>query len=271
MANNSVFRDKRDSYIVLHMNHIILELTFTTFISFDPQGDLWIWQHWHFQVNLRVGNPSTEKMTNLPNITWMWRCECHGQSLSHMPFNLVLISVCQWTCWCRASLLGKFLSTFLTFSTLSCAALKTSKSGENSSPLLEGLMACATFNLLGFANIQNWEMKFDLHFSEYHSVIWREVFLELLMTFRFMFLDSYILWYLDCDNCSQKDVSISVALLRWHFSFLSQVFGTGLWLTICYLTLSAHSECSASCPLKPHTTSLYIPYCSLQWNHVCFH
>lgn len=103
-------------------------------------------------------------------------------------------------------------------------------------------------------------MKFDLHFSKYHSVIWETVFKRWLLqnmsvpvTFRFTFLCSHILWYLCCDDCSQKDMSVSVDLLRWRFSFLPYVFGIELWLTICSLKWSTHSECTVSCPFKSHT------------------
>ena len=79
------------------MNHIILELIFTSFISFDPHGDfvsLAVLEYLRPLAHLRVGKSSTEKTTNLLNITWTWKCKCHG--LNHVSFNLVLISVYQW-------------------------------------------------------------------------------------------------------------------------------------------------------------------------------
>ena len=42
--------------------------------------------------------------------------------------------------------------------------------------------------------------------------------MDVPVTFRFVSLGTYILWYLCCDDCSQKDVSVSADLLRWHFS-----------------------------------------------------
>ena len=77
------------------MNHIILELIFTSFISFDLHGvfvSLAVLEYLRPLAHLRVGKSSTEKTTNLLNITWTWKCTCH------VSFNLVLISVYQ-TSW----------------------------------------------------------------------------------------------------------------------------------------------------------------------------
>ena len=64
-------------------------------------------------------------------------------------------------------------------SLLSCVAIKTSRPGENSCPLLEDLVVCFIFTLLGLTGIQDGEMKFDLHFSKYHSCHFRGSFLKL--------------------------------------------------------------------------------------------
>ena len=64
----------------------------------------------------------------------------------------------------------------MTMSLLSCVARKTSRSGENSCPFLEDLVVCFIFTLLGLTDIQDGEMKFDLHFYKYHSVIFRADF-----------------------------------------------------------------------------------------------
>lgn len=105
-------------------------------------------------------------------------------------------------------------------------------------------------------------MKFNLHFSKNHSVILETVLQRWLLqsmnvpvTLGCTFLSSYVFWYLCCDDCTQKDTLPSVDLLRWYFSFFSCVFGIELWLTICSLKLSTHSEYTVSSPFQWHHTA----------------
>lgn len=197
---------------------------FTACFYFDsPHGILWVWQPWNIKA---IRSFKSRKLKYRKD--WLicsishghGSVKCHGlnpcvfQSCSNFCLSVVPKPLGLWNMLVWTVLWLNSWYHPVTMSLLSCVAKKTSRLGENSCPLLSDLVVCFILPswVLEISRMERekvWPLLLQVSLCHFLGSFLERLLksMDVPVTFRFMFLGTYILWYLCCDDCSKGRVS----------------------------------------------------------------